>query len=300
MRLFSAIASGRTRLPLLLALLVIAGLAALLSPALTAAGLLAGLLLLLWDRAERERDMRRMAAALADDDIEAKLEVAEGAWGELCHAINRLLQQRRSEQQLHRLIADLPAPLAARLANLTLPPDGLACEVVVLGLGSLPGAGDPVEQLREASRAAAQQAGLHGALTIRAGNRLLLVFGGLGEARPEAALRAAQRAAFGLRDAWAARPERLRPTLSLASGSARGVALPGLGYCVIGPPIDQALALLDAGRPAALICSERAYMSLRRIGSAPPLSAAPRLTPAAGPPAYAVPLGAITPPSPPA
>lgn len=290
MRLFSAQASGRARPLLLTALLIIAGPAALISPPLTVALLLAALGLLLGERAERERAMRRLAAALAKDGIEAKIEVAGGAWGELCHAINRLLQQRRGEQQLRRLLAEPPAPLAARLAAMALPPEGLACEVAVLALGPLPGHGDQAEQLREAALAAARQAELHGALVSRAGDRLLLIFGGLGEAHPESALRAAQRAAYALHDGWAGRPERLRPALSLAGGAARGLLLPGLGYCVVGPPVDQALALLDAGRPAALICSESAYMSLRRIGSAPPLSAAPRLTPLAGPPAYAVPL----------
>lgn len=286
MRLFGA----RARIPLLILLLTLAGLAAFLSPVLTAAVLLAALLLLSWERAASERSMRRLAATLASDDVETKLEVSGGAWGELCHAVNRLLQQRRGQQRLQRLIAAPPAPVAARLAEMNLPLGGTPCDVAVLAIGPLPGPDDPLDRLRELAFMAAHQAELHAGLLVRSGDRLLLIFGGLGDCAPEAALRSALRAAFGLRDAWANRGGQPLPTLSLAGGVARGIVLPGLGYSVIGPPVDQALALLDAGQPAALICSESAYVSLRRLGSAPPLSAAPRLSPAVGPTAYAVPL----------
>jgi len=273
----------------LLILLILGALAALGHPAVTVAALVAALLLV-WERAAGQRAMRRLAAVLAADNQEAKVEVSGGAWGELCHAINRLLQQRRGEQRIQRLLGAPPAPLAARLAEVAVPRDGLPCEVAVLALGPLPGAEGPAERLQVAAAAAARQAELHGALLSRSGERILLIFGALGENRPEAALRAAQRAAVGLRDAWASRPEPLRPTLSLAGGPARALLLPGLGLSVVGPPVEQALALLDAGQPGALICSESAYVSLRRLGSAPPLSIAPRLTPTAGPVAYAVPL----------
>jgi hypothetical protein len=53
----------------------------------------------------------------------------------------------------------------------------------------------------------------------------------------------------------------------MASGTALVAMLPGLGYCVLGAPVDQVLTLgrLALGTPAfRLLCDESAYFALRR------------------------------------
>jgi hypothetical protein len=287
----------RARLILALAALLAAA-AALSTPPLALLALAAAALTLLWDRLALERDLRDLTAAIVADDPEAKLEVTDGAWGELCHALNRLRQQRRAQQQIAPMLPALPAGRAARLADSGLPPEGLLCEVAVLAIGRPGGAGDPLAQLRESAFAALNQAQLHDALIARSGDRLLLIFGAMGQQSLAATLRAAQQAARAIAGGWGAEAAAARPRLALAAGAARAVILPGLGYSVLGPPLEQALALQRLASPAQLLCNEEAYLGLRRLGAVPPQPPAPRIPtpgdhePGAQPsrPAYAISL----------
>lgn len=263
----------------------------LLLLAFTTLVLLLVLVVLVLDRVRRDRLLRRVAAQIAADDLDTKLEVFEGALGELCYAINRLQQQRRNQQRLQRLLPALPSAGRSRLGELHIPIDGLECEVAVLALG-LPTVGvEPLERLREAASAVSRQAEINDALIIRSDGRILLIFGAFGQTSPAAAMRGAYSSAQALHGVWAGRPVGEQPIFTLAGGRARAVVLPGLGYTVLGPPIEQALGLQRIAEVAAdLVCNEDAYLNLRRIGSAPAQAPVPRLSAVDGHPAYSVPL----------
>ena len=281
--------SGRRARLLMLAAALLATAAALWAPPLALLTLFVAVAIAIWDRAALERDLRRLAAAVVAETPELKLEVGDGAWGELCHNLNRLRQQRRAQQQLAALLPALPLARAARLADAGLPPEGLACEVVVLALAQPSAPGDPIAQLRAVAGAALHQAQLHDALLARAGDRVLLIFGALAPTSPAASLHAAEQAARALAQSWAAESASSRPRLALAAGSARTLNLPGLGLTVLGPPVDQALSLQSLATNQ-LLCNEEAYLGLRRLGRVPPQPPAPQLAAPNARPAYAVTL----------
>jgi class 3 adenylate cyclase len=274
----------RARLSLLLAALTLAGAAAFWAPSLTLAAIAAAGAIALWDRVALDRELRALAAVAAAEGAATKLEVGDGAWGELCHAMNRLQQQRRSERQLDTLQPALPAARAARLADIGVPHEGLLCDVAVLALARPAGG---MGRLRETAYAALHQAQLHEALLARDGDQILLIFGALDARGPAAALSAAQAAARGLHAVWAGDA---RPRLTLTSGQARTVVLPGLGLTVLGAPVEQALELQRHARGTQLLCSEEAYLGLRRIGAVPPQQAPARPPSAEQRPVYAVSL----------
>lgn len=291
----------RSRLALALVALVVATVAALLFPLLSIPAIMIAAVLVVWDRAALAAELRALAAAVSAaaqsgqpvyDD--GKLEVASGAWGELCYALNRLLQQRRAEQQLRQLLPALPLAGAIRMAELRPPPEGLLCDVVVLVIAYPTAYGDPVPLLRDTAYVALHQAQLHDALLTRWGEGVVLVFGALGQQGPLPALRGAYQAARALGAAWGTAQ---RPRLTLAGGQGRALILPGLGLTVVGAPVEQALALQRHGTGAPLVCNEDAYLGLRRLGMIPPVetptpgSQAARLPAAEGrPTAFAVPL----------
>lgn len=280
--------------------------ASLLASPLAIPAILVAAALLLWEWATLTADLRALAALVqaaaqpaspATADEEAKLEVVDGAWGELCHALNRLLQQRRAEQQLSLLLPSLPAAGAVRIAEQRPPPDGTACELVVLALANQPAMPDPVAAMRDAAYLALHQAQLHEALIARWGEGMVLIFGALGQQGSAQALRSAYQAAQALSATWVAATPAQRPRFTLAGGRGRVVILPGLGLTVLGPPIEQAVALQGLAPRAALVCNEDAYLGLRRLGLIPPVETpqagfvATRLPAAEGrPTAYTVPL----------
>ena len=280
----------RARLALALLALLAAAIAAFLSPPLVLPALIIVASLLLWDRAALSAELRGLAAMVAAAEPDAKLEVAEGAWGELCHALNRLLQQRRTEIQLRHMLPALPLAGAIRLADASLPPEGLPCTVVILAMSAPAGASDPLAHLREAAYAALHQAQLHDALLTRWGEGMLLIFGALGTQNPTGALRGAYQSARALASTWAGAPPALRPRLTLTGGPGRAVILPGLGLTVVGTPVEQALALQSLATGTQLVCNEDAYLGLRRLGVVPAHPAA-RLPGAPGrSPAFTLPL----------
>lgn len=277
----------RRRLLLALALIPPTAIAVLIASLPAAMLLLISVALLLIERARREQQLHAAATILAGDDPEAKLEVTEGGWGALCHAINRLLQQRRAQQHLLRRLPTPPSAVAGRLAELMVPLEGISCTVAVLAIGPHPG-DDPVARLQEVAALARRQAESHGAIMSRSGEQIILIFGAVGQSGPTAHLRSAMGAAQALYAAWPDHAD--RPALSLASGQARAIILPGLGFTVLGPPVEQALAAQAAGPTTTLACSEEVYLQLRRIGSAPALGAEQRRARSDGSMVYAVPL----------
>jgi hypothetical protein len=227
-------------------------------------GCLAGLLLI--EALLSERALRRVAASLAFNGTEPKLEVGGGALGELCHQINRVVQQRRAQQRLLAMLPSPPPAVAARLADLVVPPDGLMPQIAVLAI-RLPGGNEPTaDALQLVAAETVRQAALYGALLSRSGNVLLLSFGALG-GTPDTAVRSAYRAAFGLHADWQDRPMNARPAVCLTSGVVEAVLVPGLGYTLIGPPLNEAVALLATATADTLYCDEAIYLHLRRLGA---------------------------------
>ncbi|MCX7790238.1 MAG: hypothetical protein N2378_06325 [Chloroflexaceae bacterium] len=280
-------AGRRLRPVLAIGALIVTAIAILFAPRFALAPLLVTAVVIIWDRLALERDLRRLAASVADTETGAKLEITSGAWGELCHAVNRLRQQRRADQQLQRLLPELPA--VEDLLETDLPPEGLPRDIVALAI-ALPEGSAQTARLREAASLAVDSVRQYDALLTRFGPHLAVIFGVTGRQGPAALLRNARQAARALHAQWRLDAAR-RPRLALASGQARVVILPGLGLHVIGPPVDQALALLDLADEDLLLCNEEAYLSLRRLGLVPAQLASQRpVASAAHPSAYAIPL----------
>lgn len=242
-------------------------------PVASAAGLSLLAAWLLIAAVRHEQALQKVAASLAVDGAEPKLEVGPGALGELCRQINRVLQQRRTQQRLLTMLPSPPPAVAARLADLVVPPEGLAAQIAVLAI-RLPGGNESTAaDLQMVAGEAVRQAALHGALLSRNGNVLLLSFGALG-GTADAATRSAFRTAFGLHAAWHELPEAARPALCLTSGMVEALVVPGLGYTVIGAPLNEAVALLATAPADTLHCDEATYLHLRRLGAlAMPLTA---------------------------
>lgn len=240
--------------------------------------ILVALLLLLWERVRMSYAMYDLAARIVTNRYNSKIEVQDGAWGALCHAVNRLLQQQRLHQHTQRLQPFLP-PDAANLLGKSLPPDGTPRMLTILVIGYTDTLGSHtdvtrshLQALQRLSITIQQQAEKQNALLERCGDLILLTFGAFDDVPLTKTLRIALHMARVLRQSWDSTSPRGALTLSLTSGAALAVALPGLGYTVIGAPVAQALHLqhLAATCPQyALLCSESAYVSLRRLDNLP-------------------------------
>ncbi|SRR6266498_94557 len=244
---------------------------------LAAAALLALIVLLV--RAIERRDQRAQALArlIADDQQSEKIEVPDGAWGELTRAVNGLLQERRVAERLRQALP-APLPLAAvhSLLGGELMTAGQSRPVAVL-LVSAPARAPAWEHgvrrgalvaWQALARAAQEAAQRYGALLQPCGDAVMLVFGAFEEHPAHESLRDALEAAALLQRGWLAYSENgASLSLALASGYALAVALPGLGFCVVGGPVEQAVSLQQLAvhaRRSGLMCSEEAYQSLRR------------------------------------
>lgn len=247
--------------------------------------LVLGVAWLLWERLRINNAIRDLAARIAVGDLDAKLEVGDSAWGALCHAVNGLLQQQRRQQRMQTMLPWLPAHVIASLVNTPLPAEGLPRAMTVLVIGYATATLRSVDEsihlriFQAMAAAAQQQAEIHGALLERSGDTLLLAFGAFDDRPLPTTLRSAMKAAKELRSTWSqlSQADVPLPTLpslclSLASGTGRAVALPGLGYTIIGTPLDQGLRLqyLAAACPEyTLLCSEESYLLLRRLDNSP-------------------------------
>src|SRR5262245_7692264 len=116
--LLSSLAHGRlVRLIILTLTIILTVLFALLNQPAAAAliPLIAGLLVAIVRRDARAREIARRV--VAGEPIE-KLEVPGGAWGQLCRAVNGLLQERRTQQRLQEALPlALPEGALAALLN---------------------------------------------------------------------------------------------------------------------------------------------------------------------------------------
>ena len=229
------------------------------------------LLLELEQRNERTRLLARQL--IARQTLE-KQEVPQGSWGELCRAINALVQEQRMQD---RLRTALPGSLPANGVRAMI--KGELCgdtqrTVAVLLIGGA-GAGQAQagrecrpslaawQTLANASQLIAQQ---HGALLQPCGDAIMLVFGAFSEHPVAHSLLAAVAAAEGLRTAW--QGHIVHPlAFGITSGTVTVTTLPGLGCCVLGSPVEQALhieRLAIASPFYRMLCDETAYYALRR------------------------------------
>ena len=244
---------------------------------LAAVVLLPLVLVLLRTLEARDRRAQALAQRIADAGQTEKVEVHDGAWGELARAINMLLHERLVGQRMRdALPAPLPLEAVQSLLGGELATDGRARRVAVL-LISAPVRAPAWEQgvrragmtawqaLANAAQDGAQQ---YGALLQPCGDAVMLVFGAFDERPLAAALRDAQAAAAQIEQGWRAGfPGGAPLALALAGGYALAAALPGLGFCVVGTPVEQAVGLQQLAlrsRRFGLMCSEEAYQALRR------------------------------------
>lgn len=260
--------------------LIILGIAAVLliwSGQLAAAALLPLVLLLLRALDVRDRRAQELARRIANEQQVEKVEVPSGAWGELARAINMLLHERLVGQRMRdALPAPLPLEAVQSLLGGDLLTQGQSRRVAVL-LISAPVRAPAWEQgvrrtgmqswqtLATVVHAAAQH---YGALLQPCGDGVMLVFGAFDERALLDVLRDALAAAEQIEQGWRAESTSGGAlALALAGGYALATALPGLGFCVVGAPVEQAVGLQQLAlraRRFGLMCSEEAYQALRR------------------------------------
>jgi class 3 adenylate cyclase len=264
------------RFAALIIVFVIAGTVLILAGQYVALVLLPLIVLLLLAVERRDRRALALAARLADDRQVDKLEVPPGPWGELARAVNSLLQDRRVEQRL-RAALPLPLPIEAvqSLLGGDLAAGGQSRPVAVLLVGAPVRAPAWEHGVRRGGLAAwqalaimAQQAAQqHGALLQPCGDAVMLVFGAFEDRPARESLRQALAAAAALQRAWRDSGEIGALALALSSGHALAAALPGMGFCVVGAPVEQAVGLQQLAaraRRSGLLCSEEAYHTFRR------------------------------------
>lgn len=278
---------ARQRISVALLIGLALGMAALIAAGQPlAAGLLPVVAALLIEVQWRDRRARMLAHHLADDHAE-KVEVPAGAWGELAQAVNTLVQQQRVQERL-QAAAPTPLPDTALRALLNgQSPASSTPRLITVLLASCGGAhrAESRQQQRalhawEALAQAAQhEAQQTGALLQPCGDALMLVFGAFAEHTATQSAAAALHAADTLSAIWRSNGGHgVTPLrLSVTAGTALVAMLPGLGCCVLGAPVEQALQIDQAtqGQPARpLICGESAYYTVRtmRTGAWQPLN----------------------------
>jgi class 3 adenylate cyclase len=273
----SSLFHHRIRSATLIIVFIIAGILLILAGQFVALALLP-LIALLWQAiGRRDRRAQALASRITDAQQVEKVEVPHGPWGDLARAVNGLLQERRVEE---RLRAALPTPLPLEAVH-SLLGGGLAAggqsRPVAVLLVSAPVRAPAWERgVRRAgliawqalARAAHEAAQQYGALLQPCGDAVMLVFGAFEEQPTSESLRHALAAAAQLQRSWHDGMESGHAlALALASGHALAAALPGLGFCVVGTPVEQAVGLQQLAaraRRSGLLCSEEAYHALRR------------------------------------
>jgi hypothetical protein len=292
----------RDRLLLLTGLVLAGAVLAWFLPGLAAALALLAIVGLGWERQRLEHDMDRLAAHIRAGNFDNKLEVDSGSWGDVCHAVNGLLQQQRRERRLRRLVPPLPLSVAEALSAAHWPGDGIRRPVVVLALGlqAEPGfvaAPTPIPSLnalRQLSAASWNCAHTYRALPERYGNIMLLCFGAFDD-NYQHSIRDALQSARTIRQQLGAAALDQQLRCGLAGGDGHISAAIELGTRIDGSPRNQALELqhLAAISPSDwLLCSEAIYLQLYSEQPAGPQSLARRnsrsTTSAAQPRAYAL------------
>jgi hypothetical protein len=249
-------------------LLVLAALIALILAArgyLLALGLLVVLTLLLWDRLRTWEWLRRIAGRIEHRQPLEKLEVAQGTWGELCRAINTLMQEQHT--LLHRASlqpSSLPPAALAYLRDESIPEEGWQREVAVLVLGPHANDLENQQRWRLLAQLAFAESQRHQALLLPCATGVQLVFGAFREQPRQESLQRALGVARAIAENY-----RYATQAGLAAGLASGRAFAtlthGLGFSVIGAPVERALALQQLGHSpdeATLRCDERDYLRI--------------------------------------
>lgn len=235
------------------------------APPITILALVVCIAMLLWERYHFVKATRTLITHLRRCPIETKLEVGTGVWGELCHTLNRLLQQWRTEQHLQRLQLTQPALRQIDPLSLHPPVSGMITPVAVLAIGRLAIA-DPLAEAQARFTLIREQIASHQALVEWRYDHLLLIFGILhADTDPmkqaisfiSATVHTAQTVGLSL------------PPLSLSSGLGRIGVVPVLGLHFSGEPLEQVSMLIRQTPPGMITCNDEAYFHLRRLGLLP-------------------------------
>jgi hypothetical protein len=233
---------------------------------------------LLADIEHRNARTRALAQHIVTGESLEKLEVPAGAWGDLCRAINRLVQEQRLQARLRTIAPQtLPDDGVRAFIDGTLPSAGETRAVAVLMLSCSSGPRRLESRGRHSALAAWQLladatqrvAYQHNAMLQPCGDAIMLVFGAFAERPLELTLRDALDAAESLREWWRESDSTLGKLLaiSVTSGPALVTTLPGLGCCVLGSPVEQAIQIERLALTSPyyrLLCDESSYYTLRR------------------------------------
>ena len=223
----------------------------------------------------RDARARVLAQQIVAGQPGEKLEVSQGAWGELSRAINSLVQQRRVQQRLQSAApAGLPdAAVQAILSGELYSANEPRVVSVLLLSAAKPQAEEcgqrtVVQAWQKLAVAAQEHAQQHGALLQPYGDALMLVFGAFSDQTAGVTARTALSVGAALQCAWRAYSmgKGAPLALSIATGSAWVTMLPKLGCSVIGVPVQQASHMLYLSREAHYdgpLCNEEVFYALR-------------------------------------
>ncbi|WP_298820254.1 DUF3329 domain-containing protein [Chloroflexus sp.] len=219
---------------------------------------------LLIDRFLLFRAMRALVGHLQAGQFDTKLEVGAGVWGEVCHAINRILQQWRTAQHIQRLQPTQPALQHIDPLTLHPPVDGQLVSIAVLAIGRS-AISDPITEIRAFAHLIHESAERQQALIQWHSDHILLIFGALSAGSDP--IRQAIAATNAITTAALATglPQ---PSFALSAGIGRVAVVPLLGLYVTGTPLEQASSLVRQSEPDILMCSEEASFQLRNTGLA--------------------------------
>jgi hypothetical protein len=272
--------AGRRRVALLVAAIVIATALLLWLGQVAGAALLPLAGLLLRALLQRDQRVRALAQQIAAGRLDKKIEVRGGAWGELGRSVNGLMQAQRVQERL-RAVLPVPLPVEALDAllggQLSTAGEPRMAAVLLVSCAARPTHERDQRAALIAWRALAQDtyglAQRHNALLQPCGGATLLAFGAFVDQPIGESLRAALAAAEALQRNWrGGDTSAIAPlVLTLAIGPALAVVLPGLGYCVLGEPVEEAVQLQQLAHQMGqhgLISGERVYYARRQADGA--------------------------------
>jgi hypothetical protein len=234
-------------------------------PWLTIPALVITLFGLAYEWLRTEHTINVLARKLTEDVETTKIEVREGRWASLQYALNRMLQQRRTQQHVQALLPNIPTG-AADISAAQIPPEGLPRYLVVLAL-SLQTTNMTV--WHELSRLIARKAEEHTAFIDWNSSVILMAFGAFADQERTELIRTALHVARQIHHNVAFP----MLTMAMAAGESRITVLPGLGYTLMGSPLEQVTTLCAHGTMVRnrqlLLCNEELYLMLRHLGSLP-------------------------------
>lgn len=243
-----------------------------------AAGMLPVVAVLLAAIDQRDARARALARQLRVAGPAEKLEVAPGDWGDLCRAVNGLVQERRLHEQVQEFAPSVPPGGLRHLLDANSTGKGRQHMVAVLlvgvrGVQHLDAQRSTTlvsawQSLASAARTAAYE---HNALLQPCGDSMMLVFGAFHEESAQRLLASATDVAQRLQRMWFASGGSGRLALGITSGPAVVTIAPGLGCSVFGGPVEQALQIerLALSTPnTRLLCTESTYHAMRNVQGA--------------------------------